>query len=91
LRRRGIAVTIPEKDDQAANRRKKVRRAGDHRPSTPRSTTAQHRRTMLQQAQAAPRRSHPNDKRDYVYNGTINVASIRVWLRDLTKDLRDTT
>ncbi len=31
------------------------------------------------------------DKRDFVYRGTIDVAAIRIWLRDLTQqDLRDT-
>jgi hypothetical protein len=25
------------------------------------------------------------DKREYIYNGTIDVASIRIWLRDLTR------
>jgi transposase len=31
------------------------------------------------------------DKRDFVYRGTVDVAAIRTWLRDLTReDLRDT-
>jgi transposase len=30
------------------------------------------------------------DKRDYVWRGTIDVASIRIWLRPPTHDLRDT-
>jgi transposase len=31
------------------------------------------------------------DKRDFVYRGTVDVATIRIWLRDLTQqDLRDT-
>ena len=31
------------------------------------------------------------DKRDFVYRGTVDVAAIRIWLRNLTKqDLRDT-
>ena len=30
------------------------------------------------------------DKRDFVYRGTVDVAAIRIWLRDLTQqDLRD--
>jgi hypothetical protein len=31
------------------------------------------------------------DKRDFVYRGTIDVASIGIWLRDpVVADLRDT-
>jgi len=31
------------------------------------------------------------DKRDFVYRGTVDVAAIRIWLRDLTQeDPRDT-
>ena len=30
------------------------------------------------------------DKRDYMYQGTVDVASIRIWLRDPVPDLRDT-
>jgi hypothetical protein len=31
------------------------------------------------------------DKRDFVYRGTIDVAAIRIWLRDPTQpDMRDT-
>ncbi|OMH25323.1 IS5 family transposase, partial [Tersicoccus phoenicis] len=31
------------------------------------------------------------DKRDFVYRGTIDVASIRIWLRDpVSSDSRDT-
>jgi hypothetical protein len=29
------------------------------------------------------------DKRDYVYRGTIDVASIRIWLRDPVDDPSD--
>jgi transposase len=31
------------------------------------------------------------DKRDFIYRGTIDVAAIRIWLRDpATTDMRDT-
>jgi len=31
------------------------------------------------------------DKRDFVYRGTVDAATLRIWLRDLTRDdLRDT-
>ncbi len=29
------------------------------------------------------------DKRDYIYRGTIDVASIRIWLRDPSHDPSD--
>jgi transposase len=92
LRRRGIAATIPEKDDQAAHRRKRGSRGG--RPPAFDTETYKQRNTAercfnkLKQHRAVATRY---DKRDYIYNGTIEVASIRIWLRDLTKDLQDTT
>ncbi|MEV0621802.1 hypothetical protein AB0I81_51350 [Nonomuraea sp. NPDC050404] len=30
------------------------------------------------------------DKRAFTYDGTIDVASIKIWLRDLTQDPPDT-
>jgi len=30
------------------------------------------------------------DKRDYIYQATVDVASIRIWLQDPVPDLRDT-
>ena len=30
-------------------------------------------------------------KRDYMYQATVDVASIRIWLRDPVPDLRDMT
>ncbi|RSM61927.1 hypothetical protein DMH04_53515 [Kibdelosporangium aridum] len=26
------------------------------------------------------------DKRDYIYRGTVDVASIKIWLHDLVRD-----
>ena len=91
LRRRGITATIPEKDDQAAHRRSKGSRGGRPPAFDPdrykQRNTAERCINKLKQHRAVATRY---DKRDYVYNGTIEVASIRVWLRDLTQDLRDT-
>jgi hypothetical protein len=40
----------------------------------------QHRRALFQQAQGAVATGY--DKRERIYQGTIDVASIRIWLRD---------
>ena len=52
--------------------------------------TAQHRRTVRQQAQGLPRCRDPYDKRDYMYLGTIDVASIKIWLENPSHDLGNT-
>jgi hypothetical protein len=44
---------------------------------------------------AGPERQHRAvatryDKRDFVWRGTIDVASIRIWLRTMPHDLKDT-
>jgi hypothetical protein len=30
------------------------------------------------------------DKRRYMYQATVDIATMKIWLRDLTKDPRDT-
>jgi hypothetical protein len=71
---------------------RKTRAADGHPCSTRRSTSSatppERCFNKLKQHRAVATRY---DKRDYVDNGTIEVASTRIWLRDLTKDLRDTT
>ena len=83
LRRRGIKATIPEPADQAANRLKRGSKGG--RPPAFDPVAYKQRNTVdraigkLRQHRAVATRF---DKRDYVWRGTIDVATIRIWLRD---------
>ena len=83
LRRRGIKTTIPEPADQAANRHQRGSKGG--RPPAFDPAAYRQRNTVeraigkLRQHRAVATRY---DKRDYVWRGTIDVASIRIWLRD---------
>jgi transposase len=92
LRRRGIKAVIPEPADQVAGRRRRGQEGG--RPPAFDSQLYKQRNTVerafsqLRQHRAVATRY---DKRDFVYRGTVDVAAIRIWLRDLTRqDLRDT-
>jgi transposase len=92
LRRRGIKAVIPEPADQIAGRRRRGSKGG--RPPAFDSGAYKQRNTVerafsrLRQHRAVATRY---DKRDFVYRGTIDVAAIRIWLRDLTQqDLQDT-
>jgi transposase len=82
LRRRGIKATIPEPADQARNRRRRGSRGG--RPPAFDAAAYKQRNTaerafgQLRQHRAVATRY---DKRDYVWRGTVDVASIRIWLR----------
>jgi transposase len=82
LRSRGIKATIPEPADQVKNRLKRGRRGG--RPPAFDAAAYKQRNTVerafcqLRQYRAVATRY---DKRDYVWRGTIDVASIRIWLR----------
>jgi len=91
LRKRGIQAVIPVKDDQKSNRRARGRAGG--RPPAFDAARYKERNTVercfskLKQFRAVATRY---DKRDYMYQATIDVASIRIWLRDPVPDLRDT-
>lgn len=83
LRRRRIQAVIPVKDDQQAHRRNRGSAGG--RPPAFDPSHYRHRNTVercfnkLKQHRAVATRY---DKRERIYQGTIDVASIRIWLRD---------
>lgn len=85
LRRRGIVAVIPERRDQRAHRARKGSAGGrppafDAEAYTQRNTAERCLNKLKQHRAVATR----YDKRDYSYQGTLEVASIRTWLRDLT-------
>jgi transposase len=83
LRRRGIQAVIPVKEDQKKNRRARGRFGG--RPLAFDAGHYKERNTVercfaeLKQFRAGATRY---DKRDFMYQATIGVASIRIWPRD---------
>jgi transposase len=83
LATRGIKAVIPIKDDQASARARKGSRGG--RPPAFDKDRYRERNTVERAVNKhrAPRAVATRyDKRDYIYRGTIAVASIRIWLRD---------
>jgi transposase len=92
LRRRNIKATIPEPADQVKNRLRRGPRGG--RPPAFDKEIYKQRNVVerainkLKQNRAVATRY---DKRDFVWRGTVDVAAIRIWLRDpVLTDLRDT-
>ena len=91
LRARGIKATIPEPADQARNRLRRGSAGG--RPPAFDPVAYKQRNTVerafgkLRQHRAVATRY---DKRDFVWRGTVDVASIRIWLRTMPHDLKDT-
>ena len=82
LRRRQIEHTIPEPRDQRANRRhcgsQGGRPAGFDKTIYRRRNEVERTINRLKNFRAIATRY---DKRAYVYQGTVTVASIRLWLR----------
>nr|WP_110944908.1 IS5 family transposase [Streptomyces niger] len=92
LRGRGIKATIAEPEDQRAHRRRRGA-AGGRPPAFDRD---QYRRrnavercvSKWKQFRAVATRF---DKRDYLFNGTLTVAAIVIWLRDTVQEPSETT
>jgi transposase len=82
-RRRGITATIPEKTDQTRHRAKRGSRGGRPPAFDPerykQRNTAERCINKLTGFRAVATRY---DKRDFMYQATIDVASIRIWLKD---------
>ena len=91
LRRRHIKATIPQPGGQVAARRRRGSSGG--RPPAFDAAVYKQRNTVerafgkLRQHRAMATRF---DKRDFVWHGTVDVASIRIWLRTMPHDLKDT-
>ena len=83
LRRRGIKAVIPVKEDQKANRRRRGSNGGRLPAFDPgrykERNTVERCFSKLRQVRAVATRY---DKRERIYQGTIDLASLRIWLRD---------
>jgi transposase len=82
LRRRRIKATIPQKSDQQKARAAKGSAGGRPPAFDPAAykqrNTTERAHNRLKAFRAVAMRT---DKREFVYNGTVDVASIRIWLR----------
>jgi transposase len=91
LRSRGIRATIPLKADQQAGRRRRGARGrlpGFDPDAYRQRNVVERTVNKLRNTRAVATRY---DKRDFVYRGTIDIAAIRIWLRDPgSTDIRDT-
>jgi transposase len=83
LRQHNIRTVIPERADEIRNRRNRGSRGGRPPAFDPQAykdrNTVERTINRLKQNRAVATRY---DKRDYVWRGTIDVAAIRIWLRD---------
>ncbi len=82
LRRRRIKAAIPQKSDQQKARLTKGSAGGRPPAFDPEAykkrNTTERAINRLKTFRAVAMRT---DKREFIYNGTVDVASIRIWLR----------
>lgn len=83
LRRRKIKTVIPERADQVKNRLARGTRGGrppafDKQGYKQRNVVERAINKLRQNRAVATR----YDKRDFVWRGTVDVATIRIWLRE---------
>jgi transposase len=91
LRRGGIKATIAQPDDQRAHRRGRGS-AGGRPPAFDRAryrrrSAAERWVNKCKQCRAVATRY---DKRDYIFNGTLAITAIMIWLRDIVQEPSDT-
>ena len=79
LRRYAIKAVIPVKEDQKSRAVAAAGPAAARRSSTPAGTRNEQCFSKLKQFRTVATRY---DKRERIYQGTIDVASISIWLRD---------
>ncbi|MFD1276036.1 transposase [Streptomyces kaempferi] len=86
LRKRGIKAVIPEKRDQAANRKKKGTQGGrpvSHDADLYKGT--EHRRTPDQQAEGLARHRHPLRQDPGQLPRRLHLRAAMIWIDDLIK------
>ena len=79
LRRHHVAAVIPVKEDQKQHRRNRGRAPAFDAGWYKKRNTVERCFSKLKQFRAVATRY---DKREFMYQGTVDVASIRIWLRD---------
>jgi transposase len=90
-RRRRIRATIPDKANVIADRKAQGSRGG--RPPAFDKALYKQRNIVercINKLKAFRAAATRYDKRAYMYEATIDIASIKIWLCDLTRDPRDT-
>jgi len=86
LRRRGIKATIPEPSTTTTGRARRGSNGG--RPPAFDPQTYKQRNVVeraINKLRATRAVATRYDKREYIYQGTLDVATIRIWLRDPVK------
>ncbi len=83
LSKRGIKATIPQPSDQIRHR--KARGSSGGRPPAFDRDVYKQRNVVergINKLRATRAMATRYDKREYIYQGTVDIAAIRIWLRD---------